>query len=77
MRKILIIGSGKSISFVVKYFLQKSNSENIFLTIADINIENAKKLLNDHPRAKAIKLDVNNDKLRENKIMESDIVTRG
>ena len=45
MRKILIIGSGKSTSYLIKYFLDKSDSENLQITIGDINIENAKRLI--------------------------------
>ena len=35
MRKILIIGSGKSSSYLIKYLLNKSKEENLFITIAD------------------------------------------
>ena len=58
MRNILVIGSGKSASYLIKYFLDKSESENLHITIGDINIENAKKLINNHPNANAITLDV-------------------
>ena len=39
MRKILIIGAGKSTSVLVKYFQDKSISENLYITIGDISIE--------------------------------------
>ena len=44
MRKILIIGSGKSTSYLLKYLLDKSSSENLFITVGDLNIEHAKTL---------------------------------
>ena len=56
MRKILIIGSGKSSSYLLKYLLDKSISENLFITVGDLNIENAQKLLGSHKNAEAISL---------------------
>ena len=58
MRKILVIGSGKSTSYLIKYLLNKSTSENIHVIIGDINIHNAKKLIGKHENAQAIMLDV-------------------
>ena len=57
MRKILVIGSGKSTSYLLKYLLDKSNSEKLFITVGDINIENAKIIIGKHQNAKAIILD--------------------
>jgi len=56
MRKILIIGSGKSTSYLIKYLLDKSESENIFISIGDINIDHAKLLINNHKNANAFLL---------------------
>ena len=44
MRNILIIGAGKSASYLIKYFLDKAEAENLHITIGDINIKNARKL---------------------------------
>lgn len=74
MRKILIIGSGKSTSYLLKYLLDKSVSENLFITIADLNIEQAKILINKHKNAEAIVLDIFNETLRKTAIKNSDIV---
>ena len=74
MRKILVIGSGKSSSYLIKYFLDKAESENLHITIGDINIENAQKLIGQNPRANAIVLDVFNEKSRIEAIKNSDIV---
>ena len=41
MKNILIIGAGKSSSYLIKYLLEKSNNENLRLTIGDICTENA------------------------------------
>ena len=74
MRKILIIGSGKSTSYLLKYLLDKSVSENLFITVGDINIEHAKNVINNHENAKAIKLDVFDEVSRTKAINNSDIV---
>ena len=74
MRNILVIGSGKSTSYLIKYLLDKSNSENLHITIGDINIENAKKLIGNHKNATAITLDVFNQQSRQDAIKKSDIV---
>lgn len=74
MRNILVIGLGKSTSYLIKYFLNKSEQEDLFLTVGDINIDNAQKLLNGHPRTKAIHLDIFDKESREKAIKASDIV---
>ncbi len=74
MRQILIIGAGKSTSVLISYLLEKSESENLFLTIGDLDIDQAKKLSQGHKRCKAIVLDVFNKESRETAIKEADIV---
>ncbi|SNR17290.1 saccharopine dehydrogenase family protein [Tenacibaculum jejuense] len=74
MRKILIIGAGRSSSSLIKYLLDKSNSENLQITIGDISIENAQQKINNHPNGKAIILDVFNKEQRVAAIKNSDIV---
>jgi saccharopine dehydrogenase-like NADP-dependent oxidoreductase len=74
MRKILIIGSGKSASYLIKYLLDKSNSEDLLIIVGDINFTNAKKLIGNHENAQAIMLDVFDRKSRENAIKNADIV---
>ena len=44
MRHILIIGAGKSTSVLISYLLKKSETEDLFLTIGDLDLEQAKKL---------------------------------
>lgn len=74
MRKILIIGSGKSTSYLLKYLLDKSVLENLFITIGDLNIENTKKLIENYKNTKAIVLDVFDETSRKEAIKNSDIV---
>ena len=74
MRKILVIGSGKSSSYLIKYLLDKSTDENLHIIVGDINIQNAHKLINNHKRGQAITLDVFDKKLRQSAIENADIV---
>jgi saccharopine dehydrogenase (NAD+, L-glutamate forming) len=74
MRKILVIGSGKSSSYLIKYFLDKAESENLIITIGDINLENTEKLIKNRDNAKAIVLDVFDQQSRSNAIQNADIV---
>ena len=74
MRKILIIGSGKSTSYLLKYLLDKSITENLFITVGDLNINQAKTLTRNHENAKTIKLDVFDDTSRSQAIKDADII---
>jgi len=74
MRQILVIGAGKSTSVLIAYLLEKSEKEDLFLTIGDIEIEQANKLCNNHPRCKAIQLNVSDIASRESAIKKADIV---
>jgi saccharopine dehydrogenase-like NADP-dependent oxidoreductase len=74
MRKILIIGSGKSTSYLIKYLLDKSEVENLFISIGDINIDHAKLLINNHKNANAFLLDIFDSNSRSEAIKNNDIV---
>tara|TARA_R110002049_G_scaffold306447_1_gene504925 strand:- start:58 stop:1422 length:1365 start_codon:yes stop_codon:yes gene_type:complete len=74
MRKILVIGSGKSTSYLLKYLLDKAISEKLHITVGDINIENAKKIIGNHTNATTIILDIFNETGRSKAIKEADIV---
>ena len=74
MRKILIIGAGKSSSYLIKYLLDKSQSENLHITIGDLNVENAKKLVGSHNNVNIVHLDVFNAQSRTIAVKDADIV---
>ena len=74
MRNILIIGAGKSCSYLIKYLLDKSQTENLHITIGDLNVENAKKLVGSHPNTDVIHLDVFDEASRVTAITNADIV---
>nr|WP_298989018.1 saccharopine dehydrogenase C-terminal domain-containing protein [uncultured Polaribacter sp.] len=74
MKNILIIGAGKSSSSLIKYLLEKSDEEKLKIIIADISIENALELIDNHKNASAIIFDVFNKNQRKQEIEKSDIV---
>lgn len=74
MRNILIIGSGRSTTSLIRYLLNKSEKENLFVTIADISVEAAQKLADGHPRAKGIALDVFDTEQRKSNIQQNDLI---
>ncbi len=74
MRKILIIGAGRSASSLIKYLLDKSEKENLFVTIGDLSEEIARTKTNAHKNARAIAFDVFNKEQRQNEIQNTDIV---
>jgi len=68
------MGSGRSASSLIRYLLEKSERENLFITIADLSIEAAEKHIKGHPNTKAVQLDISNKKQRAALIAESDLV---
>ena len=73
-RNILVIGAGKSTSYLLDYFLEKSEEEKLHLTIGDLNPENLPQHIRDHKNCTAIHLDIKNEEDRKNIISRSDIV---
>ncbi|MAN29029.1 MULTISPECIES: saccharopine dehydrogenase family protein [Mesonia] len=74
MRRILLIGAGKSTSSLVKYLKEKSEKEQLQIIIGDLSLENAEKFAGNHPNTKAIQLDIFKAEERQTAIKEADIV---
>ncbi|WP_347373336.1 saccharopine dehydrogenase C-terminal domain-containing protein [Aequorivita sp. Q41] len=74
MRNILIIGAGRSATSLIRYLLDKSEAEELFITIGDISIQAAQKFTQEHPNARGIMLDVFNDIQRKKAVENSDLV---
>jgi len=74
MRNILIIGAGRSATSLIKYLLDKSEAEELFITIGDLNIEHAQKFTADHPNGRGILLDVFNESQRKEAVEMADLV---
>lgn len=74
MRSILIVGAGRSSSALVRYLLEKSFLEKLKVIIADISIENAKRLVQGHENAEIVELDIFNIESRKALVKRADIV---
>lgn len=74
MRKIVVIGAGKSTSFMLDYFLKKSESEQLHITIVDQNPDGIPDAIKKHPACTFVVLDIFNEKDRINILSEADIV---
>ncbi|MBP1225767.1 saccharopine dehydrogenase family protein [Flavobacterium sp. 1355] len=74
MRRILIIGAGRSASSLIRYLLSKSESENLHLIVADLSLALAEKKTQQNPNATAIALDIFNTEERKAAIENASIV---
>ncbi|GAQ49266.1 putative saccharopine dehydrogenase [Flavobacterium psychrophilum] len=74
MRNVLIIGAGRSASSLIKYLLDKSETENLHLTIGDLSLELAQRKTKNHKNATAIALDIFEANQRQIEIQKADIV---
>ena len=74
MRNILVIGAGRSSSSLITYLLNKSTTENLHVTVADISLKLAKNKIQNHKNGTALSLDIFKDIEREKAIKNADIV---
>src|ERR1039457_4841651 len=74
MRNILLIGAGRSSTALIDYLLHHSGTENWKLTVGDVSEEVAKQKTGNHPNARAIRFDVNDDENRQSEISKADLV---
>jgi saccharopine dehydrogenase-like NADP-dependent oxidoreductase len=74
MKKILVIGAGRSAVTLIKYLLDNSAANNWLVTVADFSIELAEKAVANHKNGKAIFFNVTDEKQRKTEIGNADIV---
>lgn len=74
MKKVLLIGAGKSSGYLIDYLLSYAVAENYELTVADLNMEAALLKTKHLPNSKAVVLDINNAADRISHIQAADIV---
>ena len=74
MKKILVIGAGRSAVTLIKYFLDNSIVNNWQVTVADFSIELAEIAVSNYANGKAIYFNVNDDNQRKTEIGNADIV---
>ncbi|MBL7888415.1 MAG: saccharopine dehydrogenase NADP-binding domain-containing protein [Bacteroidia bacterium] len=74
MKKILVIGAGRSASSLIKYLLDHAAAENWMVTVGDVSLELVQQKTKAHANSRAIAFDINNDAQREEEIKNADLV---
>lgn len=74
MKKILVIGAGRSSSSLIKYLLQNAEKENWQIRVGDMDISIAEEKINKHKLAEAFKFNVLDPKQRALEIKQCDFV---
>lgn len=74
MKRILVIGAGRSCTSLIKYFLDNSDEQGWQITVADISKELCDRKVNGHSNGTSLLFDVKNDELRQKAIQEHDHV---
>ena len=73
MRKILIVGAGKSSPYLIKYLLENSQKEELSIHIADVNTNHLVQY-EKNPNCIISSIDISNKKEREKYISEANLV---
>ncbi|MFI5204961.1 MAG: saccharopine dehydrogenase family protein [Flavobacteriales bacterium] len=74
MRKILIIGAGRSSSSLIRYLLEKADKENWAVSVGDIDEKLALSKVGKHPIARGFKFDAFDVSVRRKEIEAHDLV---
>ncbi len=74
MKKILVVGAGRSAVTLIKYLLDNSSANNWQVTVADFSIELAEQAVGNHNNGKAIFFNVTDEKQRKSEIENADII---
>ena len=74
VKKILVIGAGRSTLSLISYLLNKAEEYDWFIEVCDLNVELAKKKIGSNKRAKATKADISDAITRVKLVSSCDIV---
>lgn len=73
-RRILVVGAGKSTSYLLDYFLEQSTAEDLHLIIADKDPKGVPDPLQSHPGVEIVSLDISDEQRRRALVQKADIV---
>ncbi|WP_375325625.1 saccharopine dehydrogenase family protein [Flagellimonas sp. GZD32] len=74
VRTILVIGAGKSTSYLLDYFLKNSDAEQLHIKIGDLHPEHIPDMFSNHANCTVFTLDIFNEEQRKKVISEASIV---
>lgn len=74
MRRILVLGAGRSAPFLIERLLKVASQNDWQVTVADANLDLARERVGDHPNGKAIALDAGDEQQLAGRIGAADVV---
>lgn len=74
MKRVLILGAGKSTASLIEYLLKIAPSRQWVIAVADADIQQAQARIDQHPSGEALQLDAGEDIKRLREISQSDLV---
>ncbi len=74
MKKILLLGAGRSSGSLINYLLEKANIDGYILRIGDRSVESAIEKTGNHPSAQPFSFDIEDANQREKEISSADII---
>jgi|SRR6185312_983505 len=74
MKKVLILGAGRSASSLIQYLLKAATENDYEITVADASVELVKQKTGNHLRARALALDINDAAHTLEEIKRADLV---
>ena len=74
MKKILILGAGRSSSSLIEYLLKAASKNDYEVTVADTVLESARQKTRKNPLSRAIALDTNDEAKTREEIQRADLV---
>ncbi len=74
MKNIFLIGAGRSASTLIKYLAEQAVSNNYHVSIGDINLDLAKKVIKENEHIRLFNFDIKNKEQRQTEIKKADLV---
>ncbi|WP_439881690.1 saccharopine dehydrogenase family protein [Pontibacter sp. MBLB2868] len=74
MKRILLLGAGRSASSLIKYLFDHATAEGWFITIGDITVSHLRPLIEPISFADVITFDVHNEEQRATEVAKADLV---
>ena len=74
MKNLLVIGAGRSATVFINYILEQAKDNNFMVTVADANLEQVQRKINNHPNGRAAWLDASRHNDRRDLIQRHDVV---
>lgn len=74
MRRILIVGAGKSTAYLLEYLLEHAAAENLFITVADKHPENIPAHFRAHSHMEVLALDIGDTEKRKAEVEKAQVV---